>query len=53
MFGQITVSSNNVYEIILDDSNLGVKLVVNNLDYIASIAFVGPNDILVLEKNTC
>jgi glucose/arabinose dehydrogenase len=35
----------------LDDPNLKVDLVVKGLDVPTSMAFLGPNDILVLEKN--
>src|SRR5438046_10157678 len=36
----------------LDDPNLKVDLVVKGLDVPTSMAFLGPNNILVLEKNT-
>ena len=36
----------------VNDNNLEVKPVITGLDKPASIAFLGPNDILVVEKNT-
>jgi len=36
----------------LNDPNLKVELIVKGLDVPTSMAFLGPNDILVLEKNT-
>ena len=38
--------------IITHDPNLKVELVVNNLDFPTSMAFIGPDDFLILEKNT-
>ena len=37
---------------LLTDSNLKVELVVNDFDFPTSIAFLGNDDILLLEKNT-
>jgi glucose/arabinose dehydrogenase len=36
----------------LIDPNLGIRTVVENLDQPTSMAFLGPNDFLVLEKAT-
>src|SRR6266487_872417 len=36
----------------VNDPNLRVELVAKGLDVPTSMAFLGPNDILVLEKNT-
>jgi aldose sugar dehydrogenase len=36
----------------LVDPNLGIRTIVENLDQPTSMAFLGPNDFLVLEKAT-
>ncbi|MGB7955171.1 MAG: hypothetical protein WCF23_14430, partial [Candidatus Nitrosopolaris sp.] len=36
----------------LDDPNLKIEALVKGLEVPTSMAFIGPNDILVLEKNT-
>ena len=38
--------------IILTDPNLKTEIVASGLDFPTNIAFLGPNDFLILEKNT-
>jgi aldose sugar dehydrogenase len=45
------VASKSIKSPIIADPNLKVELVVRGLKFPTSMAFLGPNDILVLEKN--
>lgn len=47
----ITISINVNAEPLINDHNLQVKSIFEGLDFPTSMAFLGPDDILVLEKN--
>jgi aldose sugar dehydrogenase len=49
---QLDSSSNNEPTIVDDDTNLAIEKYAGELEFPSSMAFLGPDDILVLEKNS-
>ena len=52
VWSQLGSSSNNEPTIIEENTNLTIEKYAGGLQFPSSMAFLGPDDILVLEKNT-
>ncbi|MGD1836603.1 MAG: hypothetical protein ACPKPY_00910, partial [Nitrososphaeraceae archaeon] len=52
IFGQEESLNEHPSKIILTDPNLKAEIVTSGLDFPTSMAFLGPGDFVILEKNT-
>ena len=52
IFGQDESLNGDPSKIILTDPNLKAEIVTSGLDFPTSMAFLGPSDFIILEKNT-